>query len=171
MKVKSNMFFKRKIAIAIAIAIISSFYSFWLPVKVSATYKFEPNDGTLIVALSNPPLTKDSMLSFWDEHSEEFKKMVTDHKEYDSILFIKNNIEEEAKLEEEKLFQFCLPKQIKENKRCFNYKDRLLSVDFEKIDSESVINLIFGDAYSYKSGVCQLYIKETGDRKTYNCGT
>lgn len=70
MKVKSNMFFKRKIAIAI----ISSFYSFWLPVKVSATYKFEPNDGTLIVALSNPPLTKDSMLSFWDEILKSLKK-------------------------------------------------------------------------------------------------
>ena len=31
-------------------------------------------------------------------------------------------------------------KQIKENKRCFNYKDRLLSVDFEKITSIIVIN-------------------------------
>lgn len=166
MKAKLNVSFKNTIII---VAIVFSFY-FWLPVTVSGIYEFEPNDGTLIIALSNPPRTKDGMLSFWDKNSEEFKEILVDRKGHDSILFIKNSIEEEAKSEEEKLFQFCLSKQIKESRRCFNYKDRLLSVDFEKIDNESVINLVFGDAYSYKSGICQLYIKKTGDRKIYNCG-
>jgi hypothetical protein len=170
MKAKLNKFFNKN-SVAVAVAMLFLLSSFWLPVKISGTYKFEPDYGTLIVVLSNPPLTKDSMLSFWDENAETFKKMVIDNKGYNSILFIKDKFNEEAKLEGDKGSQFCLPKQIKGTKHCFYFEARLLSVDFEKIENESMLNLMFGDAYSYKEGICQLYIKETGEKKTYRCGT
>lgn len=51
---------------------------YWLPARIVDVYdsEFEADNGSFVVTIENPPLTKKAMLAFWHRYKEILKKQV-----------------------------------------------------------------------------------------------
>ena len=72
---------------------------YWLPSKIDTIYKseFESDQGSFVITIANPPLTKKDMLSFWSENKKYILDEIHGLDEGESILFVKNEFENKSK--------------------------------------------------------------------------
>lgn len=148
------------------IVIIVYTCNYWLPARVVDIYdaEFESNNGSFIVVIANPPLTKKEMLSFWRQHKNEILKKTGAMKEGNYLLFVRNKFEIQSN---EEAVQFCLLKGIKDKSACVNYNDRLFVADYKFFDRVEGYWLTFSDYYESTS--CSIYDRNDGVQEYYNC--
>lgn len=137
---------------------------YWLPSKVKTVYKseFESGQGSFVVTIDNPPLTKKGMLSFWNENKKSILGRINGLDEGKKIIFVKNEFESQSR---EEAVQFCLLKQKKDKKPCVSYSDRLFMASRENINRVKSYRLTFSDYYGASS--CAIYDRDDGE-KEYN---
>ncbi|ACQ91705.1 hypothetical protein Tola_0075 [Tolumonas auensis DSM 9187] len=137
---------------------------YWLPSKIDTIYKseFESDQGSFVITIANPPLTKKDMLSFWSENKKYILDEVNGLDEGESILFVKNEFENKSK---EEAVQFCLLEQKNDEEPCVSYSDRLFIAERENINRVKSYRLTFSDYYGASS--CAIYERDDGE-KEYN---
>ena len=137
---------KKTITLSIFFIILVSTCDYWLPAKVVNFYdsEFDSNNGSFVVTIENPPLTKKAMLAFWHEHKKEILKKTGVINNDRGILFVRNKFELYSNKE---AVQFCLSKQIKNEKSCINYDDRLFVAEHRNLERVDGYWLTFSDYY------------------------
>ncbi len=68
---------KKTIILSMFLIIILVFTcDYWLPARIVDVYdsEFEADNGSFVVTIENPPLTKKAMLAFWHEHKKKYSK-------------------------------------------------------------------------------------------------
>ncbi len=158
---------KKTIILSMFLIIILVFTcDYWLPARIVDVYdsEFEADNGSSVVTIENPPLTKKAMLAFWHEHKKEILKKTGVINNDRGILFVRNKFELYSNKE---AVQFCLSKQIKNEKSCINYDDRLFVAEHRNLERVDGYWLTFSDYY--KSTSCSIYDRNDGDQEYYNC--
>lgn len=148
------------------IVILVSTCDYWLPARIVDIYdsEFESDNGSFVITIENPPLTKKAMLAFWHEHKKEILKKTGIINNDKGILFVRNKFELNSK---EDAVQFCLSRQIKKEKACINYDDRLFMAEHKNMERVEGYWLTFSDYY--KATSCSIYDRDDGDQEYYNC--
>jgi len=157
---------KKTITLSMFFITLVSTCDYWLPAKIVNFYdsEFDSNNGSFIIAIDNPPLTKKAMLSFWRKHKNEILKKTGAIKEGNYLLFVKNKFETQSN---EEAVQFCLLRGIKDKNACVNYNDRLFVADYKNFDRVEGYWLTFSDYYDSTS--CSIYDRNDGEQEYYNC--
>jgi len=158
---------KRNFSISMLFVIALIFTcDYWLSARVVSIYEseFESDNGSFVITIENPPLTKKAMLAFWHKYKKEILKKTGAINNGKGVLFVRNKFEPYSS---EEAVQFCLSRQIKEEKACVNYGDRLFVAEHKNFDQVDGYWLTFSDYY--KSTSCAIYDRDDGDQEYYGC--